>query len=231
MIKPSPERTIWCYKRWQPLFTEMQQTAKNIIFVQRIPDYLNNDSFIYPKYHSLVVVDDLMKDATNSKDVCELFVEGSHHRNLSVTCIVQNAFLRGKDNRMMSINIQYIVLFKNPRDQITPAVFARQMYPNNSKRLMNKYMEGVKRPYGRTRDQSLSEDVSEVVETKEIMPSGDEFGLMFKNLSDLIRHVKRYCPENNDMKRKFNAEHVDIPSKKFKKEIEIEDDESQVFKK
>ncbi|VDI44141.1 Hypothetical predicted protein [Mytilus galloprovincialis] len=89
-----------------------------------------------------------MKDATNSKDVCELFVEGSHHRNLSVACIMQNAFSKGKENRTMSINSQYIVLFKNPRDQVTPAVFARQMYPNNSKRFMNKYIEGVKRPYG-----------------------------------------------------------------------------------
>ncbi|VDI78914.1 Hypothetical predicted protein [Mytilus galloprovincialis] len=148
MIKPSPERIIWCYKRWQPLFTEMQQTVKNIIFVQGIPDDLNNDSFIDPKYPSLVVIDDLMKDATNSKDVCELFVEGSHHRNLSVACIMQNAFSKGKENRTMSINSQYIVLFKNPRDQVTPAVFARQMYPNNSKRFMNKYIEGVKRPYG-----------------------------------------------------------------------------------
>ncbi|VDH90151.1 Hypothetical predicted protein [Mytilus galloprovincialis] len=66
MIKPTPERIIWCYKRWQPLFTEMQQTVKNIIFVQGIPDDMNSDSFIDPKYPSLVVIDDLMKDATNS---------------------------------------------------------------------------------------------------------------------------------------------------------------------
>jgi hypothetical protein len=23
MINPPPERIIWCYKRWQPLFSEM----------------------------------------------------------------------------------------------------------------------------------------------------------------------------------------------------------------
>ncbi|CAG2195541.1 unnamed protein product [Mytilus edulis] len=288
MIKPSPERIIWCYKRWQPLFSEMQQTVKNIIFVQGIPDDLNNDSFIDPKYPSLVVIDDLMKDATNSKDVCELFIEGSHHRNLSVACLMQNAFSKGKENRTMSINSQYIVLFKNPRDQVTPAVFARQMYPNNSKRFMNKYIEGVKRPYGylfidlkqntleeerlkidifneqnqkvdssdvmigggmaqykndegknidqfevrRTREQSLLGDYSELFETKEEkMPSCDECGLMFENVSDLMRHVKTWCPENNDLKRKFNEEYEDIPSKKFKKEIQIEDGEDDVFKK
>jgi hypothetical protein len=71
-----------------------------------------------------------MKDTTNSKDVCELFVEGSHHRNISVACILQTGFSKRKENRTMSINTQYIVLFKNPRDQIGPAILARQMYPN-----------------------------------------------------------------------------------------------------
>jgi hypothetical protein len=28
MINPPPERIIWCYKRWQPLFSEMQSTIK-----------------------------------------------------------------------------------------------------------------------------------------------------------------------------------------------------------
>jgi len=109
---------------------------------------LNDESFIDTRYPSLIVIDDLMRDATNSKDVCELFVEGSHHRNISVTCIMQNAFSKGKENRTMSINSQYLVLFKNPRDQVGPAIFARQMYPNNSKKFMNKYIEATKRPYG-----------------------------------------------------------------------------------
>ena len=84
MINPPPERIRWCYKRWQPLFSEMQSTIKNILFMQGLPENLNDDSFIDTRYPSLIVIDDLMRDATNSKDVCELFVEGSHHRNISV---------------------------------------------------------------------------------------------------------------------------------------------------
>ena len=38
MINPPPERIIWCYKRWQPLFIEIQQTIKNIVFVHGIPE-------------------------------------------------------------------------------------------------------------------------------------------------------------------------------------------------
>ena len=112
MINPSPERIIWCYRRCQPLFSEIQQTIKNIVFVHGIPEYLNDDSFIDTRYPSLIVIGDLMRDATNSKDVCDFFVEGSHHRNLSIVCIMQNAFSKGKGNRAMSSNSQYIVLFQ-----------------------------------------------------------------------------------------------------------------------
>jgi hypothetical protein len=61
---------------------------------------------------------------------------------------LQNGFSKGKENRTMSINTQYIVLFKNPRDQIGPAILARQMYPSHPKKFMIKYTEATKRPYG-----------------------------------------------------------------------------------
>jgi hypothetical protein len=69
------------------LFSEMQSMIKNILFLQGLLENLNDDSFIDTRYPSLIVIDDLTRDATNSKDVCELFVEGSHHRNISVACI------------------------------------------------------------------------------------------------------------------------------------------------
>ena len=46
------------------------------------------------------------------------------------------------------INTQFIVLFKNPRDQIGPAILARQMYLIHPKKFMIKYTEATKRPYG-----------------------------------------------------------------------------------
>jgi hypothetical protein len=95
----------------------VQSTIKNRLFLQGLSENMNDDSFIDTRYPSVIVIDDLMRDATNSKDVCELFVDGSNHRNISVTCILHNGFSKGKENRTMSINTQYIVLFKNPRDQ------------------------------------------------------------------------------------------------------------------
>ena len=144
MIDLAPERIIWCYKRLQPLFSEMLSTIKNRLFLQGLSENLNDDSFIDTRYPSVIVVDDLMRDATNGKDVCELFLDGSNHRNISVTCILQNGLSKGKENITMSINTQYIVLFKNPKDLIGPAILARQMYPSHPKKFMIKYTEATK---------------------------------------------------------------------------------------
>ena len=72
---------------------------------------LNDHWFIDTRYLSLIVIDDLMRDATNSKDVCELFVEGSHHSNISVAWILQNGFSKGNENRTMSINTHTVKVF------------------------------------------------------------------------------------------------------------------------
>ncbi len=37
MIEPPPQRIIYLYKRWQPLFDKMQEYIANIEFVEGIP--------------------------------------------------------------------------------------------------------------------------------------------------------------------------------------------------
>ena len=64
--------------------------------MQGFHENLNDDSFIETIYPSLIVIDDLMRDGTNSKDVCEHFVEDSHHSNIGVACILQSGFSKGK---------------------------------------------------------------------------------------------------------------------------------------
>jgi hypothetical protein len=51
------------------------------------------------------------------------------------------------------------------------------------------------------------------------MHSCDECELMFENVSDLMRHVKRWCPENNDLKRKRED---GIPFKRSKIHVQID---------
>ena len=124
MIEPPPRKVFWFYKSWQPLYTDMKITIPNIEFVQGIQP--KEADAMYPR---LYIFDDLMRDTTKNAEVCEMFTEGSHHRNLSVICLMQNLYFQGKENRTMNLNSQYIVLFKNPRDRQQMAILARQMYP------------------------------------------------------------------------------------------------------
>ena len=71
--------------------------------------------------------------------VANIFTKGSHHRNISVVFLAQNRFPQTKFPRTMSLNADYMVLFKNPRDASQFANPARQMYPKTSKFAVEAY--------------------------------------------------------------------------------------------
>ena len=146
MIDPAPMKIIWFYRRWQPCYTALQEQM-TIEFIEGIPSNINRDDFFDASIPTLFIIDDLMKEATQNADICNLFTEGSHHRNLSVICVLQNLYYKGKENRTMSLNSQYIVLFKNPRDQQQVAVLGRQMYPYRSQYFIDEYKNATDKPF------------------------------------------------------------------------------------
>lgn len=89
-----------------------------------------------------------MKEACGNNEVKKAFTQYVHHRNLSVIYIVQNLFCQGKSSRTISLNTNYLVLFKNPRDANQVRVLARQMYPGNTGYFMNAYQYATSKPYG-----------------------------------------------------------------------------------
>ena len=88
----------------------------HIEFVKGIPTALEQDFYFDVNKQNLIVFDDQMIDASTDQPIVRLFTRrGSHHRNLSVICIVQNLFHQGKGSRSISLKSHYLVLFKNPR--------------------------------------------------------------------------------------------------------------------
>ncbi len=130
------------------MYAEMAKTIPNLSFIEGIPTNLHDETFIDSRFPHLIVFDDLMKDATKSGEVCELYTEGAHHRNLSVISLMQNLFNKGKENRTMNLNSHYLVIFKNPRDRQQVAVLGQQMYPHRSSYFMDKFNAATSQPYG-----------------------------------------------------------------------------------
>jgi hypothetical protein len=191
LISPAPERILWIYKRWQPLYDELKYWIPSMKFIQGITEDIKTDKFINSRERTLLIIDDMMKDATQDKEICELFTEGAHHRNLSVICIMQNLFNKGKENRTMSLNSQYIVLFKNPRDRQQIATLARQMYPGNSNKLLDAYERAVSVPYG-----------SLILDLKQVTPESMRFQTdIFKSYIGMVDNSNRHLTADRQRDR------------------------------
>ena len=101
-----------------------------------------------PSENNLIVLDDLMQECINDPEILSLFTVGTHHTSTSVFFLTQNIFSKGKYSRDLSLNSNYIINFKNPRDQLQMQVLARQIFGNKSKYLMESYDDATKKPYG-----------------------------------------------------------------------------------
>ena len=145
LIQPVPSRLIWFYKEWQPAYEELKEFLPAIEFAEGIDEQLLEG--IRVSERNLVVIDDLMSRAGDSKRVSALFTQESHHRNLTVIFIVQNLFYQGREMRNISLNGQYFVIYKNPRDKSQIRYLARQIYPENSKFLSNVYEHVTKQAH------------------------------------------------------------------------------------
>jgi hypothetical protein len=106
------------------------------------------DSFDMVRPHDLVVLDDLMVESEKSAAVSNLFTRLVHHKPCTVIVITQNLYSAGKENRTRSLNSQYIVLFKSPRDASQIDCLSRQMYPGEKSFLTKAYRDAVsQRPF------------------------------------------------------------------------------------
>ena len=138
LIHPPPEKVLWYYGEWQPLY----DTITGVEFVEGLPDVKT----MKPTCRTLIVVDDLMAETDDR--ITKLFTKASHHRDISVVYIVQNLFGKNKEHRTISLNAQYMVLFKNPRDASQITHLAKQMYPKHIKYVQEAFGDATSAPYG-----------------------------------------------------------------------------------
>jgi hypothetical protein len=93
----------------------------------------------------LLILDDLMT-TIKCKDLNAVFCQGSHHWNMSVIHITQNAFYGGM--RTARINSHYLFLLKNPADKLQVMTLARQMYPKKQQFFLDAFEDATARPFG-----------------------------------------------------------------------------------
>ena len=106
LIHPFTERIYYMYKIIQPFM----DTLDNITFIEGLDfEALNTDKW------SMLVIDDLV--LSTNKGVAELFILGSHHRQISIFFLTQNLFPNCDSFRIMSANAHYFVIFQNRQNR------------------------------------------------------------------------------------------------------------------
>ena len=120
IISPPIEHIIWFYASAQEdVFREIRENMgeSRVEFVKGLPSEGGIDeAYLQSRYGTkLIVIDDLMNEASRRQDVNSLFTRG-RHENTSVMFLVQNFHNSGKFMRENSLNADYIVRFKSPRN-------------------------------------------------------------------------------------------------------------------
>lgn len=147
IISHSIDNVVYIYSCWQPLYNQLLQ-IRDINFVEGLPESLCDDTLLPPDKNNLLIIDDLMNDASNNLEVQNVFTKYVHHRNLSCIYLVQNLFIQGKASRTISLNTNYLVLFNNPRDKYQISLLGKQMFPGNSKYFLEAFNDATAPPYG-----------------------------------------------------------------------------------
>ena len=138
MVYPIPQEVVFCYGEWQDGYNAI----KNVTFVEGIPKIETWDT----KIRRLVILDDLMHET--DQRISKLFTKGSHHRNISVMFLVQNLFSKNKEQRTISLNSHYLLIFKNPRDASQISHLAKQIFPGKSNYVLESYKDATSVQYG-----------------------------------------------------------------------------------
>ena len=137
-----PTRVELFYSHNQDAYTELvEKSSCQVILHEGAPDM----NFSTPP-GTLVIVDDLQ--GRHADVISSWFTRKCHHMDSSIIYLIQNIFDKTPQNRTISLNSSYIILFKNPRDASQVRHLDKQIYPGGGGLLTRAYRYVTKeRPY------------------------------------------------------------------------------------
>lgn len=151
LFNPFPQRIVWVYAEWQEAYAQLHERAKlgqlgsvrRLEFIKDATDYSTIYETMDPRIVNMLVLDDQMTEAkSNTDQLANLFVKGSHHRNITIVFMLQNMF--EKCMRTVSLNAQYMVLMKNPRDKSQIGKLAEQIDPERRRLIIAAFTDATR---------------------------------------------------------------------------------------
>ena len=97
---------------------------------------------------SLCIFDDVINEVSSNSMASKLFTHGKSYLGCPLVLMLQNIFPKGTQSRTISINAQYQVLFRNPKNRLQILILVHQLCPLNSKDFLEIYKRATQRPHG-----------------------------------------------------------------------------------
>jgi hypothetical protein len=118
--------------------SDMAAQDSTILLYEGLPDKLLIDEWSLTA-DWVLILDDLMSDAAESKLINYLFTIGSRHKHATILIMSHNLYTQGKQSRTISLNCHYFVLFQNRRNVNQVQTFACQVYPGKVSYFLSAY--------------------------------------------------------------------------------------------
>ena len=140
------DRIVYCYGEFLPdTFNILKEKGLNIELVEGLPTVEKIEPFNSEKNNCLIL-DDLMVECGDSKEICNYFTRTAHHKNISIFFLTQNFYQKGKYTTTITRNSSYIILFSSPRDYGQIKYIASQSF--NPKAILHAYKLATRMPRG-----------------------------------------------------------------------------------
>lgn len=140
----------YCYASYQDIYNSLKEAKEtsvdSVYFHEGMPDIKDCLEWAYMKTHIIIIFDDLMTDLTKHANMVKFATVDCHHSNITMIVMLHNIFPPGL--RTMSLNLHYVVLFKNKRDTLQVETLGRRIMKDKLKYFLGVYKHSVSRPYG-----------------------------------------------------------------------------------
>ena len=142
------KNVVFCYASWQPLYDELQKDGVVTQWCNKMPTVADFNRLVEEHTHtggSIMVIDDFM--SAISPDLDEIVRVTSRHCNTTTFILFQNLFPAHKLARQISLNVKFLHIHKNPRENSQIMYLARQLCPDSYKWIVDVFHEVTKEPF------------------------------------------------------------------------------------
>ena len=142
------KNVIFCYASWQKVYDDLSNEGivtkwinhcpSNEEFIELVQDFKEDGG-------SILVIDDFM--GAIGKDLVEIVTVTARHNKTTTFILFQSLFPSNPLARQISLNVKYIHVHKNPRENAQIQFLARQLRPGNYKWIVDAYHDATKKPF------------------------------------------------------------------------------------